>query len=65
MDSPQHGFAPPYPRVQGWEVQDFENTFFALEPSFFEIFKMNKTGVIYMSIAFYNHIECKNWPKNE
>ena len=26
-------------RVQGWEVQNFYNTFFALEPSFFEIFQ--------------------------
>ena len=42
-----------------------KSTFFALEPSFFEIFQMNKTGVIYMSVAFYSHIECENRSKNE
>ena len=26
-------------RFQGWEVQDLDNTFFALEPSFVEIFQ--------------------------
>ena len=52
-------------RVQGFEVQDFDNTFFAVEPSFFEIYKMNKTGVICMSVAFHSRIECENRPKNE
>ena len=28
-------------------------------------FKMDKTGVIYMSIAFHSHITCENWPKND
>ena len=37
----------------------------AVEPSFFEICKMNKTGLICMSVAFHSRIECENWPKNE
>jgi len=31
----------------------------------FEIFNMNKTGVINMSVAFHSHITHKNWPKTE
>ena len=44
--------------VQGLEIQDFNKTFFALEPSFFEIFKNDFAGVIYMSVAFHSHITC-------
>ena len=43
-------------RVEGFEVQDFDNNFFAVEPSFFEICKMNKIGVICMSVAFHSRI---------
>ena len=42
-----------------------KSTFFALEPSFFEIFKMYKTSVFYMSVAFYSRIECENRSKND
>ena len=52
-------------RVQGLEGQDFDNTFFCCRAFIFEIFKMNKTGVIYMSVAFHSRIECENRPKNE
>ena len=40
-------------RVQGFEVQDFDNTFIAVEPSVLRFFKMDKTGVIYMFVAFF------------
>ena len=35
-----------------------KSTFFALEPFFLRFFKMDKTGVFYMSLAFHSHIRC-------
>ena len=49
-------------RIQGFEVQDFDNIF-CTGAFIFEIFKMNKTGVIYMSEDFHSRIECENQPK--
>ena len=46
-----------------------KNRFYALEPSFFEIFqngqKTDKSGVIYMSRPFHNRITRQNQSKNE
>ena len=36
-----------------------------LKPSFLETFENEKTGVIYMSIAFHSYITSKNRLKNE
>ena len=36
-----------------------KNLIFALEPSFLRFFKMNKIGIIYMLIPFYNCIKRK------
>ena len=42
-----------------------KNRFFALEPLFFEICKMDKSGVIYMSIPFDSCITHQIRSKNE
>ena len=41
------------------------STFFALEPLFLRFFKMDKTGVIYMSIPFHSRIARQNQSKYE
>ena len=30
-----------------------------------QTFKIDKTGVFYISVAFHSHITCFNWPKND
>ena len=40
-----------------------KNLIFALKPSFFRYFKLNKTDVIHISVTLLNCITHKNWKK--
>ena len=47
------------------KIRFFISFFCLYSLHFWRYLKMNKTGVIYVSIAFHSHITCKNWLKNE
>ena len=47
------------------EKENFEKSYFCSRPLFLEIFKLDKSGVFYMSIAFHSRITSQNWSKNE